>query len=288
MEWFTQITTCYDLNSCFQAVYNLGLVFLFALAFLNMVYGAIEYLFSAGSITSKESGKKRIMNSIGAIVIVLVLPQVLHIINPKIFKVKLKIPTVERANPAIFKTYEVYWGEAETFTKVDPSISAWYYSVDPNKVPGRLKDYVCFSQEKIEADKDDSRLSYTSYNGIPVSGFVHEKLTNCLEEKIGNNFKIRITQGYNLASPDRCHQAGHCIDIVPDPPTDKNYNSLLEALVYCGFSVLNESEKTLLCGSQSLPYCPLECKVNRLVRKQGCPCYFTGPHLHAYLNIVPK
>jgi len=98
-----EIVFCSDLASCFQAVYNLGLVILFSLAFLNMVYGAVEYLFSAGSITSKESGKNRITNSIGAIIIVLVLPQILNIINPKIFQVKLKIPYLEKAEPPIFK-----------------------------------------------------------------------------------------------------------------------------------------------------------------------------------------
>ncbi len=110
MESLLQITTCSDLASCFQAVYNLGLVILFSLAFLNMVYGAIEYLFSAGSITSKESGKNRIMNSIGAIIVVLVLPQILNIINPRIFQVKLKIPYLEKAKPPVFTEYGGYAG----------------------------------------------------------------------------------------------------------------------------------------------------------------------------------
>jgi len=42
MPWLNQITTCSDLASCFQAIYNLGIVVLFSLAFLNMVYGALE------------------------------------------------------------------------------------------------------------------------------------------------------------------------------------------------------------------------------------------------------
>ena len=122
MPWLNQITTCSDLASCFQAIYNLGIVVLFSLAFLNMVYGAVEYLFSAGSITSKESGKNRIMNSIGAIIIVLVLPQILHIINPRIFEVKLKIPYVEKASPPVFT---VFGGNAGLLP-FDPSLSQNY------------------------------------------------------------------------------------------------------------------------------------------------------------------
>ena len=277
------ILSCYDLQSCFQAVYNLGLVLLFVLAFLNMVYGAVLYLFSAASIFSKEEGKNRIINSIGAIAITLILPQILNIINPGIFQVKLWIPTIQEAKSPVFKT-EALWGEAEIVNQVNSVIPTQaYYWLDPNKA-GKLADYTCFSNA-IYVDKNDSLFgSLTSYNGILVSSLVNEQLVECVTPKYSN---FRITQGYNPGSFDKSHQLGYGIDIIPN---DGNYQALTNALVNCGFSVLNESERVIECygeGSTRLVKpCPSECRSSYL--KPGCVCAYTGPHLHAALMVREK
>ncbi len=285
-----RIITCSDLASCFQAVYNLGLVILFSLAFLNMVYGAIEYLFSAGSITSKESGKNRIMNSIGAIIVVLVLPQILNIINPRIFQVKLKIPYLEKAKPPVFKEFN--WGEAENFKQISPNVSAYYYWIDKNKL-GNIKEYVCFTPAyPIKASPNDPNFSYTSFMGTTMSNFVRKRLEECVIPNYEERGKplFRITQGYNPASADPCHKAGHCIDVIPN---DNDYQFLLGTLVGCGFVVLNESGKTLECineeGRKQVSPCPERCRTTTVsAPPQGCPCYFIGYHLHASLNIQPE
>jgi threonine/homoserine/homoserine lactone efflux protein len=86
------LNTCTDIVSCFQTIYNLLFALLFFLSFLWFLYGAIEYLLSAGSITSKEEGKKRMINSIVAVLIAFLIPVILNMINPKIFNFQLKIP----------------------------------------------------------------------------------------------------------------------------------------------------------------------------------------------------
>jgi len=124
-----------------------------------------------------------------------------------------------------------------------------------------------------------------------MSNFVRKRLEECViptyEEM--NKPLPRITQGYNPASADSCHKAGHCIDLVP---SDGDYQFLLSTLVGCGFDVLNESGKTLDCitkENKKASPCPEECRSTSVsVRRPGCPCYFTGYHLHAILNIQPQ
>jgi len=275
------ILTCYDLQSCFQAVYNLGLVLLFVLAFLNMVYGAILYLFSAANIFNKEEGKNRIVNSIGAIAITLILPQILNIINPGIFQVKLWIPTIERASSPLFNR-EALWGEAESVNQVNSVIPTQaYYWLEPTKA-GKLADYTCFTNNPVYISSNDPLFgSITTYNEKPVSSLVYKQLTECVSNKYSN---FRITQGYNPGSFDKSHQLGYGIDIVPN---DGNYQALTNALVSCGFSVLNESERIIECygegSTKIIPPCPLECRGTYL--KPGCVCAYTRPHLHAALMV---
>jgi len=89
------LNTCTDIVSCFQTIYNLLFALLLFLSFLWFLYGAIEYLLSAGSITSKEEGKKRMINSIVAVLIAFLIPVILNMINPKIFNFQLQIPVVK-------------------------------------------------------------------------------------------------------------------------------------------------------------------------------------------------
>jgi hypothetical protein len=89
------LNTCTDIVSCFQTIYNLLFALLLFLSFLWFLYGAIEYLLSAGSITSKEEGKKRMINSIVAVLIAFLIPVILNMINPTIFNFQLKIPVVK-------------------------------------------------------------------------------------------------------------------------------------------------------------------------------------------------
>jgi hypothetical protein len=283
MPWLNQITSCSDLASCFQAIYNLGIVVLFSLAFLNMVYGAIEYLFSAGSITSKESGKNRIMNSIGAIIVVLVLPQILHIINPRIFEVKLKIPYVEKAGAPKFKVYEGL--PDENFEEsIDPDTGTTFPRLnlkDPKYIP-----YICTARQNYQIyAKNKYNNEIVRYRGELMRREIVDALTDCVDKQIASSSYI-ITWGYDkgYTYPDKCHKDGtrwaNCIDVMPN---GISYQRLADAFLNCGFHILNESEQNIVCLSDEYGVI----KEAKSCPKQGGTCYYTVPHLHIILDINP-
>ncbi|GBD34584.1 hypothetical protein HRbin35_00318 [bacterium HR35] len=165
------ILSCYDLQSCFQAVYNLGLVLLFVLAFLNMVYGAVLYLFSAASIFSKEEGKNRIINSIGAIAITLILPQILNIINPGIFQVKLWIPTIQEAKSPVFETFGGLMG----YRTVSSPPGYVNYLSPPGVGRNQVSSYDCYYGVPLvkQTDPDYANIRYgDGYIGPSGCGIV--------------------------------------------------------------------------------------------------------------------
>lgn len=82
----SQLINCNDLESCFQDLYNFFFGILVALAFVYFLWGAIEYLLSGSTFASKEAGKKKMINSIIALIITLILPVIVNWINPEIFK----------------------------------------------------------------------------------------------------------------------------------------------------------------------------------------------------------
>ena len=95
----SQLINCSDLASCFQNLYNFFFAILIALAFLSFLYGAFLYLLSAGGVFQKERGKNVMKNSIIAVIIALIIPVILNMINPSIFKSKLSIPQVTVESP---------------------------------------------------------------------------------------------------------------------------------------------------------------------------------------------
>lgn len=89
---------CSNLSSCFQSLYNLFFAILIGASLLYFIYGAFQYLISGGGVFPKESGKKKMRNAIVALIVALIIPVILNMINPNIFKAVLKIPQVS-ANP---------------------------------------------------------------------------------------------------------------------------------------------------------------------------------------------
>ncbi len=75
-----------DIIATFQNLYNLLFAILLALAFLSFIYGAFQYLLSGANIFNQQEGKSRMKNSLIALIVVLIIPVLLNLINPKIFK----------------------------------------------------------------------------------------------------------------------------------------------------------------------------------------------------------
>lgn len=105
----SQIIRCTDLANCFQSIYNFLFYILLALAFLMFLYGALQYMLSGANIYSKDEGKKRMKNSITAIVIVFIIPPLLKIINPQIFQgITISVPRVTITAPELFDPKYIY------------------------------------------------------------------------------------------------------------------------------------------------------------------------------------
>ncbi|MER3581400.1 MAG: hypothetical protein C4347_00920, partial [Patescibacteria group bacterium] len=94
-----KIINCSDIGGCFQAIYNLLFLLFVIFAFFNFFFGALQYLFSGANIFSAESGRKKMINSLFALAVVLLLPQILNYINPNIFQVQWFIPKIEKLKP---------------------------------------------------------------------------------------------------------------------------------------------------------------------------------------------
>jgi hypothetical protein len=66
------------------------------------LFGAFEYLLSSSGYYNVQKGKSRMISAILSIVVVLIIPPILYLIDPNIFKGKLQIPQVEIKPPEAF------------------------------------------------------------------------------------------------------------------------------------------------------------------------------------------
>lgn len=271
----SQLINCSDLSSCFQAIYNLLFAIFVALAFLYFLFGAFQYLLSGGGVFSKEQARSKMRNSIIALIIVLVIPIILNLINPGIFRgIKISIPKVTVTMPQLnVETDPNAYVVSTTTPGFHPSA---YY-----RRGGPLSQYICFTSNPIYASVLPKMANYQC---CTVHALVADQLENCVKNKLkGSGTQFLLTQGYNPNSFDKSHKLGYGIDILPIPNSTLDYNRLLDALVSCGFTVINESGTVLNCNGSNLAPCPEECKGNSL--KPGCSCAWTGPHFHAALEV---
>ncbi|GIW65207.1 MAG: hypothetical protein KatS3mg093_186 [Candidatus Parcubacteria bacterium] len=122
-----------DIVSTFQNLYNILFAILLALAFLSFVYGAFQYLLSGASIFNQQEGKNRMKNSLIALIVVLIIPPILNLINPKIFQgVKMPIPKLTFNMPSV--------------TSINPKV--------PGGVPGAETD-INIDLKSLNIDKKD-------------------------------------------------------------------------------------------------------------------------------------
>jgi hypothetical protein len=235
------LNTCTDIVSCFQTIYNLLFALLFFLSFLWFLYGAIEYLLSAGSITSKEEGKKRMINSIVAVLIAFLIPVILNMINPKIFNFQLKIPVVK------VKQMEVDLNAVETSESnksyYEPDYSKLGYSPGPEKQePGSAWDKnVVFKDTKLKriswSNNDTGRTEYIN----PALKDKIIKLDKALQD---TPYRIIITDCYSPyigEHKSKCHlEYGTCCDIVVDGLHPDYWGPVIEILNKLNFYVYDE------------------------------------------------
>jgi len=260
----SEIIKCENIASCFQETYNFFFAILIALAFLNFLYGAFLYLLSGGGIYSKDAGKKRMTNSIIAVIVALTIPIILNMINPEIFKVVLKIPEVK-----ILRLPEM---EYEGEDHAAPS-------------PPEVKEGFILASEII---RKHNLKCLGSYPGVQVNKSIENNLVRLDRALCNRGIRGTITSGYSLNHQSPCHtKSGTCIDIIvvgqlydPDVPPQlqecQKWLRLGAALREAGFTKLIYEdkatagvEKCVTLGADACGIAWKQCKKT------------TGKHIHA-------
>jgi hypothetical protein len=160
-------TFCKDLPSCFQAIYNLLFALLIALAFLYFLYGAFLYLLSAGGVYSQEEAKRRMINSIVALLIALGMPMILYMINPEMFKVTLQVPEVTTTSvERMISLDEVEIAEQDLDTDSPEVQQRMASPTGPTVTLSEAEKSQCLSSLSIERDIFLSALAQTRYPRI--------------------------------------------------------------------------------------------------------------------------
>jgi hypothetical protein len=252
----SELIKCKDIVSCFQSIYNFLFAILIALAFLNFLYGAFLYLLSGAGIYKKEEGKNRMINSIVAVVIVLIIPIFLGMINPRIFNVKLKIPRMKIESPTL--TYK-YKGE-------DP-----YAPSPPDVKPGFIKVEDIIKQNNLKCLK--------SAPGVQVNIHLIPYLKDLDKELCKRGLVATITSGYSPNHDSPCHtKYGTCIDIAVSSSIEpcEPWQKLGFALKAAGFSTIIYETK----AKSGVNNCEILNRDVCGIQWKQCP-KTTGPHIHA-------
>jgi hypothetical protein len=168
-----------DIIATFQNLYNLLFAILLALVFLSFIYGAFQYLLSGANIFNQQEGKSRMKNSLIALIVVLIIPVLLNLINPKIFKgAQMTVPKFTVKVPTFADIIgDVYIDELPDGTRV-PTVDNAIYSSIPGLPYGNITKetslsiltYILYayiaakntSTRKIYSDEHPGNLSLAS------------------------------------------------------------------------------------------------------------------------------
>jgi hypothetical protein len=246
----SEFIKCTDPTSCFQAIYNFLFAILIALAFLYFLYGAFQYLLSAGGVFPKEEGKKKMINSIIAVIIALVIPIFLNMINPGIFQVKLQVPKV-KVESALYVSLEAVEISEKELDDSKPEVqkkflpptgrSKWGTTIPTcRNTPSECDVKNVFKNTPLTNIRFANNDNGTEYVNPALKDMIVE-----LDKKLKDaGIKIIITDGFSVGDhASKCHTVlGTCIDVVvaDKPPTDPSWDKVIEIARSVGFSVLDE------------------------------------------------
>jgi hypothetical protein len=196
----SKIIQCTDVTSCFQAIYNFFFAILIALAFIYFLYGAFQYLLSAGGVYPKDEGKKKMINSIIAVIVALVIPLILNMINPGIFNAVLQIPKVKATLPDY--TFGVAGGIPGTDIE-----SSWYGNTIKGNPQCKIPTSGPCSPEELKANLVDGPKNNQQNLKYFSLICVNESHSNPSQESLvdkcfdGNSFSFGLFQ-INMAAND--------------------------------------------------------------------------------------
>ncbi len=291
----SELIKCENVSACFQALYNFLFTLFLALAFLFFVYGALEYMLSGAGIFAKDKGKKRMINSIVSVVIVLVIPVILNIINPQIFKAELQIPKVEVRKPDLAAFLE----ENMDIINTDPSDEDLVKA--SGDVVAKPSSYVDFGKQVVECrniydsewrwERVFEKITLTNIKPKPGNAvYINPQMKGNIQWLDGNlNYRdvsVYVTDCYGKGHKSKGHTLyGIYCDLVPNIPErdeclrsgwkdikkcndyveHKAWEKIKEAVLWSGFAVYDER---------------IACPINK---KIGDFC--KGAHFHIYVPL---
>ncbi len=249
-------SSCTNLSSCFQLIYNLFFGIFLALAFFLFLLGAFEYLLSGANIVSAEEGKRKMRNSIVALLIVLILPVIINIINPNIFsgaKILMPVLKVELSTTEPIRFAPGYvGGESTPIEDEDLQAPSWAYNKNKclselikrakpknfAKALGILKNYITSLGSFNPNSWNWQRLALICVFESGCNYNYESKTDKCLDR---NPFSIGLFQ-INMAVRD--------VGSLTSPQIDCNPNAIFE-FVKEGWAIIGGQKQYVDFGSNT-------------------------------------
>lgn len=270
-----QLVACSDILSCFQSIYNFGVILLIAFSFLFFVFGAFQYILSAANVYNTNEAKDRMKNSLTALIVGLTFSSLLYYVNPNIFKISLFIPQVkvdlsslsetELSDEEIreISTYKPTTIKVDVMEPSSEELKDW--RLDKIKARDDLENIYIKGDDCHDSECKEGRAEKTEYMNPILRTFLYN-LNGSLKTE---GLYVKITDGY---SPEGDHASeshtkyGTAIDVVvvdsngqAIDPKDKRWKKVMELATLVGFGVYDERFKK---GSK----------------------FSSGPHLHLYVD----
>lgn len=207
---------CQGIGGCLQFIYNLGVQIAVALAFIMIIVGGFEYMFS-GAIAGKLRGKDRIKDAVTGLVIIFISGSVLYYINPNIFKATIPLPQIkiqiaeEQSQPTQTPPTTQTCGDKQCINIKDQNCAG--NSVSAGKLSLKNPD--------LKVHPDVCGTIITLVNNANSKGVLPEITA------------ARTMEGWDVGKhTNDCHNIrGTCIDVVPKNRGDVNqWKNLILAL----------------------------------------------------------
>jgi hypothetical protein len=118
----------YNLQKCFQGIYNLLVALAVLVAFFYFLFGAIQYMLSPIA-DIKGSGKSKMFGALKGLFVIFIFGAILYWVNPNIFNAKLIFFRVTALDIPV----EFLEGEAKNIDNFLSSVTAYSISDGPGK-----------------------------------------------------------------------------------------------------------------------------------------------------------
>lgn len=220
-----------DLQTYLPGLFNLLIGLSAVFAVLMIVIGGFQYM-STDAIMKKESGKKRIMNAVYGLVLVIGAWLILSTINPNLLNINLNIQSAPTSAPTGTSGGQLVSGNQITATCPGCVINP---SVPINLTPVNMAKLSCNSCVPM-----DSILPINGNMQANATPSMNASLVQLYAASIGSGFKV--TEGYppvvnHLSS---CHYNATCVDVTITSQNASDISTFISTANTQGFKTYYE------------------------------------------------